>query len=109
MRLPRTARKNVEVDVTATLPNGQPATVTGVRFALCDHGGPTAATTWLDGSFTAGTGGAPAVGSVVLTGRDATTTTNSLTLTVARAELWGLPVAPGGVVDPWFIDTIEAP
>lgn len=105
MELPRTARKPVEVDVVATQPNGQPATITGVRFAFCDHGGPTAATVWVEGQYSGGVGGA------VLCGRDAADTSGTavLVMDAARAELWGLPVVSGGTVDPWFIDTIETP
>jgi hypothetical protein len=103
MELPRTARKPVEVDVVATLPNGSPATVTGVRFAFCDHGGPTSATAWTDGSYNAPTGG------IVLAGRDAASTGGALVLTVARAELWGLPVTGSTTVDPWYIETVETP
>lgn len=105
MELPRTARKPVEVDVAASLPNGAPATLTGVRFALCDHGGPTAATAWITGTYNAPVGGA------TLCGPDATDQTGASTLvmTAARAELWGLPVSATGTVDPWYIDTVETP
>jgi hypothetical protein len=108
VELPLTARKPVEVDVVATLPNGLPATLTGVQFALCGHGGPDADTVWLDGGFTAGDPGT-GVGGVTLAGRDATDQTDALVLLTARAELWGLPVTGSTTVDPWFIDTIETP
>lgn len=102
MLLPRTAVKPVEVDVTMTLPNGQPGTVDGVRFCLVPHGGPTASTVWVDGQFNAG------VGRVTLTGRDVEPPAGALGLTRARAELWGLPVVASTTRDPWYIDTIES-
>ncbi len=109
MLLPRTARKRVEVDVVATQANGQPAVLTDVRFAFCDHGGPTASTVWFDGDYTAPSGSLPGVGALTLVGRDATDKTGALELTVARAELWGLPITGSSTADPWFIDTIETP
>jgi hypothetical protein len=109
VELPRYARKDFDVPIDVTLPDGTPATLSDVKFALCPHGGPDGTTAWQDGSLTGAVG--TYVGSGTLVGRDAPDKTGdrTLELTVARAELWGLPVQGGGVLDPWYIDTIETP
>lgn len=101
MELPRTASKPFEVTVTAALPDGTPATVTGASFALCEHGGPTDATVWTPAT----TWAAPkATGRIK--GPDSTDATAGLVATTARPELWGLPTSPQAV-DPFFVETIE--
>lgn len=103
MELPRIARKQVEVDVAAVLPNGDPATVTGASFAICDHGGPTAATVWLPpDDFNDVT----RVALVTLAGREAANKAGALVLTMARGELWALP-DNAGYLDAGFVDTLE--
>jgi hypothetical protein len=102
VELPRIARKPVEVDVTATLPNHDPATISGVECALCDHGGPTPDTVWVPAAYNTGT----RVGGITLIGREAADKSNGLVLTMARAGLWAKPTGTAAV-DAGFIDTIE--
>lgn len=110
MLLPRTARKTVKVDVDTRDADGVPVELTGVQFAYCGHGGPDDTTDWTNAADYVGpTESAPGVATAVLAGRDAATLTGALVLTVARAELWGLPVTGSTSADPWFIDTVETP
>jgi hypothetical protein len=102
MELPRTARKPVEVDVEAVLPNGTDYVPDGMSFALCDHGGPTEATVWAD----AATYDHPTA-VVILAGPDAADKTGALAPVTARPELWALPQVTGGQADPGFVETIE--
>jgi ABC-type molybdate transport system permease subunit len=102
VRLSRISRKPVEVDVTVTLPSGAPAPLTAVDFALCDHGGPTAGTTWLAGSVDGETA------TVTVAGPDAPNKAGALVMTAARMELWAKP-ANGPTVAADYIDTIELP
>lgn len=77
-------------DVTATLPNGSPATLTGVTVALLPpRTRPTGATTWTAATYAAG------VATVLLAGPDADPT--------------GAVVVPSGGADLWIkvVDTPE--
>lgn len=103
MELPRIARKPIQIDVDATLPNGDPATVGAVDVAFCDHDGPTAATVWVPTAFNSST----RIAEVILVGREAADKSGALELTTARAELWAKP-AGGSAVDAGFIDTVES-
>lgn len=102
MELPRIAEKPVEIDVVALLPNKDPATISGVDCALCDHGGPTPDTVWVPASFNTTT----KVAGITLAGREAADKTGKLVLTTARAGLWAKPTGTAAV-DAGFIDTIE--
>lgn len=102
MELPRIARKPIQIDVAATLPNGDQATIGAVDVALCDHGGPTAATVWVPTAFNSST----RIAEATLVGREAADKSGALELTTARSELWAKP-AGGTAVDAGFIDTIE--
>jgi hypothetical protein len=105
MELPRTTRKIVEIDVSAVLPSGAAATLSGVQFGLCDHGGPTPATAWV---AAATWDNATRVATLVLAGREATNKTGALAAVqgMPRAELWALP-SNGSIVDAGFVDTVE--
>ena len=102
VRIARISRKPVEVDVVVTPPSGDAATLTAVDFALCDHGGPDAQTTWVAGAVNAG------VASVTICGPDAEDKTGALVMTKARMELWAKP-ANGPTIAADYIDTIELP
>ncbi len=78
-RLDRIFRK---YDVTAALPDGQPAVLTGVRVALLPPGAtPTTATAWAAATYSAG------VATVLLAGPDAAAD-GALTVPTAGADLW---------------------
>ena len=104
MEIPRTARQPIEIDVDAELPNGDPAPLSDVRWAICDRSGPTADTEWHDGNFDVAT----RVASAWVCGPEAEDTSNALVLTVPRGRLYALPVQEGAVV-PGFIATLELP
>jgi hypothetical protein len=104
VEIPRTGRQPVEIDVDATLPNGEPAPLSDVRWAICDRSGPTRDTVWNSGTFDEAT----RVASVFVCGPQAEDQSNALTLTEPRGRLYALPVQEGAVV-PGFIDTLELP
>lgn len=104
MEIPRTARQPIEIDVDATLPSGEPAPLSNVRWAICDRSGPTEDTVWNPGTFDVAT----RVATVIVCGPQAEDQTNALTLTVPRGRLYALPVQEGAVV-PGFIATLELP
>ena len=104
VEIPRTARQPIEIDIDAELPNGDPAPLTDVRWAICDRSGPTIDTVWHNGTFDAGT----RVATVTVCGPAADDMTNALVLTVPRARPYALPVQEGAHV-PGFIATLELP
>lgn len=108
MEISRIGQKPVEVEVEAFLPSGLPAELTEADFALCDHGGPNAATVWVAGQYTAETQDAPAYFTVTIDGADAPERVGVLKLREARAELWAKPTQ-GSIVAAGYIDTVEQP
>jgi hypothetical protein len=104
VEIPRTARQPIEIDVDAELPNGEPAPLSDVRWAICDRSGPRADTVWHDGTFDVAT----RVATVVVCGPAAEDMSNALVLTTARGRLYALPVQEGAAV-PGFIATLELP
>jgi hypothetical protein len=104
VEIPRTGRQPIEIDVDATLPNGDPAPLTDVQWAITDRSGPTADTVWVDGSFDTET----RVASTFVCGPEAEDTSAALVLDVPRGRLYVLPVQEGAVA-PGFIDTLELP
>lgn len=106
MEISRIGQKPIEVEVEAFLPSGLPAEVTEAQFALCDHGGPTAVSTWVDGQYTAATGDAPAYFTITVDGVEAPARAGVLKMPAARAELWAKPTQEG-IVAAGYIDTIE--
>lgn len=82
MDLNRIDRKYAKVTVTATLANGDPATLTGVDVALlAPRSTPTAATTWTAATYAAG------VATVLLAGPDADPA-GALVVPATGADLW---------------------
>jgi hypothetical protein len=82
MELNRIEVQYVDIDVTATLRNGTPATLTGVSVALvAPRAQPTGATTWTTATYTNGTA------TVILAGPDATAS-GALTVPAGGADLW---------------------
>lgn len=82
MILNRIDRQYVDIDVTATLRNGQPATLTAVDVALIPpRTSPTAATVWTPASYANGTA------TVLLAGPDASPT-DALPVPAAGADMW---------------------
>jgi hypothetical protein len=104
MEVPRTGRIPVEIDVDADLPNGDPAPLTDVRWAIVDRSGPNLDTVWHDGTFDPAT----RVATVVVCGPAAEDKSNALVLTTARGRLHALPIQEGAAV-PGFIATLELP
>lgn len=102
VRIARISRKPVEIDVVVTLPNGSPASLTAVDFALCDHGGPTRDTVWVAGEVNGD------VASVTICGPDADDLSGALVMTKPRLELWAKP-ANGPTIAADYIDTVELP
>ena len=102
MRISRITRKPVEVDLEVRLPNGDPASLTAVDFALCSHNGPDATTQWVAGTVVGG------VASVTVCGPEAADLSGALVMTKPRLELWARP-ANGPTIAADFIDTIELP
>lgn len=82
MNLSRIDRVYAHIPVTATLADGDTATVTGADVAIVRHrGAPTGATTWTPTAYAAGT----AV--VLLAGPDADPTA-ALPVPAGRSDLW---------------------
>lgn len=80
--LTRISRLYVEFDVAAVLPDGNPATITGVDVSLLPvNTAPDVDTTWTAAAYAAG------VGSVLLAGPDADAT-GALPVPAAGADLW---------------------
>jgi hypothetical protein len=104
VEIPRTARLPIEIDVDAELPNGDPAPLTDVQWAITDRSGPTEDTVWHDGTFDPDS----RVATAMVCGPQAEDTSNALVLTVPRGRLYALPTQEGASV-PGFIDTLELP
>lgn len=82
LTLSRIDRLYRDYDVTATLRNGNPATLTGVDIALLTpRATPTATTTWTAATYSAG------VATVLLAGPDADPT-GAVVVPTAGADLW---------------------
>jgi hypothetical protein len=82
MELPRSARLNVNIPVTATDAAGDPQVLTGIDVALLPpRTTPTSATTWTAATYAAG------FATVLLAGPDADDT-DALAVPVAGADLW---------------------
>ena len=88
--------------MAVSLPNGDPAVLTAVDFALCHHGGPDAQTTWVEGAVNGGTA------TVTICGPQADDLSGALVMYAPRLELWARP-ANGPTIAADFIDTIELP
>jgi hypothetical protein len=82
VELTRIERQYVDIDVDATLPDGTPATLTGVDVALLPpRTSPAAGTTWTAATYALG------VASVLLAGPDAAGS-GALVVPATGADLW---------------------
>jgi hypothetical protein len=103
-RLPRVAAKFADITVTATLANGNPATITGVSVAIVPPGSlPTASTVWVAANW------ASPVAQVLLIGPLCSPTSPpayQLTVPSVGGDLWAR-VIDNPEVDAALVDHIE--
>lgn len=89
--LTRVSNEAISFPLSATNPDGSPATITGAKVAILPkRRGPNAATVWTTATFAAGTV------TVRLAGPDADPTGATLIVPEAGGDLWALPL---GITD----------
>lgn len=111
MLLGRTDRRPIQIDLTVTLPNGDPGVLTSVLVALCTHDGPNDQTAWIAGgvdSEVRADGTTRVFGTAVLCGPQAADKTGALVMYGPRLELYAIP-NNGTTVAAEYIDTVELP
>ncbi len=109
MEITNVTIKIAHIDLTVTLPNGEPAAASDLRFGLCGHDGPDDSTRWVTARSydppvppaTIGEATVLIVGSSVPTPPG-----EALVAPPGGAELWGRNVE-NPEDDPGFIDMVE--